>query len=122
MHPSIQPLADQLRAGDPRALARAIRTIENREPGWSELLKALFPHSGHARIRALGVLAPAIPPYWLGARAVTELSLTTLRHIGPDVKSRTIPRFGHATPGSRLRHGFVVYSGGRQTPPEERTG
>ena len=27
--------------------------MENRTPGWSELLKALFPHSGHARIIGL---------------------------------------------------------------------
>jgi len=27
--------------------------VENRTPGWSELLKALFPHSGHARIIGL---------------------------------------------------------------------
>jgi len=49
-------LVDQLRSGDPRALARAISTVENRSPGWSELLKALFPHSGNARI--LGLTGP----------------------------------------------------------------
>jgi LAO/AO transport system kinase len=47
---------DQLRAGDLRALARAISTVENRAPGWSELLKALFPHSGKARV--LGLTGP----------------------------------------------------------------
>ena len=41
---------ERLRAGDPRALSQAISTIENRAPGWSEFLKVLFPHSGHARI------------------------------------------------------------------------
>ena len=56
MQPSIQLSVDQVRSGDPRALARAISTIENRTPGWSELLKALFPHSGHARI--LGLTGP----------------------------------------------------------------
>ena len=39
-----------MRSGDPRALARAISSVENREPGSSDLLKALFPYSGHARI------------------------------------------------------------------------
>ncbi len=52
----IQPLVDQLRSSDGRVLARAISTVENRTPGWSELLKALFPHSGHARI--LGLTGP----------------------------------------------------------------
>lgn len=35
------------------ALARAISTVENRAEGWSELLKALFPHTGKARILGL---------------------------------------------------------------------
>ena len=39
-----------------RALARAISTVENRSPGWSELLKALFPHSGKALV--LGLTGP----------------------------------------------------------------
>jgi len=48
-----QTTVDQLRSGDPRALARAISTVENRQPGCSDLLKALFPHTGHARILGL---------------------------------------------------------------------
>ncbi|MGB9071976.1 MAG: methylmalonyl Co-A mutase-associated GTPase MeaB [Terriglobales bacterium] len=46
-------LIDRLCSGDARALARAISTVENRAPGWSELLKALFPHTGKARILGL---------------------------------------------------------------------
>jgi LAO/AO transport system kinase len=42
-----------LRSGDPRALARAISIVENRLTGWSDLLKALFPYTGHARILGL---------------------------------------------------------------------
>jgi LAO/AO transport system kinase len=52
----IQPWIAQLCSGDVRALARAISTVENRSPGWSELLKALFPHSGKARV--LGLTGP----------------------------------------------------------------
>jgi LAO/AO transport system kinase len=48
-----QKWIDSLRNGDPRALARAISTVENRSPGWSELLKALFPLSGKARMVGL---------------------------------------------------------------------
>jgi LAO/AO transport system kinase len=47
---------EQLRSGDPRTLARAISTVENHTQGWSALLKALFPHSGKARI--LGLTGP----------------------------------------------------------------
>ncbi len=46
-------LVDHLRSGDARALARAISTVENRAAGWSELLKALFPFTGRARVIGL---------------------------------------------------------------------
>jgi len=49
----LQSSIDQLLAGNPRALARAISTIENHSLGWSNLLKALFPHTGKARIIGL---------------------------------------------------------------------
>ncbi|HEX6504290.1 MAG TPA: methylmalonyl Co-A mutase-associated GTPase MeaB [Terriglobales bacterium] len=42
-----------VRNGDPRALARAISMVENREHGSMDLLKALFRHSGRARILGL---------------------------------------------------------------------
>jgi len=51
--PDFQPLIKQLRSGDARTLARAISMVENRSPGWAELLKALFPQTGHARILGL---------------------------------------------------------------------
>jgi LAO/AO transport system kinase len=47
---NLQPWIERLRSGDPRALARAISTVENRSPDAADLLKALFPHSGMARI------------------------------------------------------------------------
>jgi LAO/AO transport system kinase len=46
-------MIDSLRSGDPRTLARAISTVENRRDGWSQLLKAIFPHSGKARVIGL---------------------------------------------------------------------
>jgi LAO/AO transport system kinase len=53
LNQDIQAWIDQLRSGDTRALSRAISTVENRAPGWSDLLKALFPHSGKARVLGL---------------------------------------------------------------------
>jgi LAO/AO transport system kinase len=47
---------ENLRSGDPRALARAISTIENRRPESADLLKALFPHSGKANV--IGLTGP----------------------------------------------------------------
>jgi LAO/AO transport system kinase len=56
LNPPTQTLIEQLRSGDVRTLARAISTVENRAPGWSELLKVVFPHSGKARV--LGLTGP----------------------------------------------------------------
>ncbi len=41
-------LADSVRQGDPRAVARAISVIENRDAGAEELIRELFPHTGRA--------------------------------------------------------------------------
>jgi LAO/AO transport system kinase len=48
-----QHLINSLRSGDVRALARAISAVENRATGRSELLKAVFPYTGKARILGL---------------------------------------------------------------------
>jgi LAO/AO transport system kinase len=53
---NLQPWIERLRAGDARALARAISAVENRSADAADLLKALFPHSGNARI--LGLTGP----------------------------------------------------------------
>jgi hypothetical protein len=87
-----------------------------------EILLLPLAHVGHARIRALGMLAPVVPPYWLGERPVVELTLGTLRHIGGELESFGAPHFASIPDAGRRRHGFVVYSGGRETPSGERTG
>ena len=53
MKTDLQSWIERLRSGDSRALARAISTVENRTSESSSLLKALFPHSGKARILGL---------------------------------------------------------------------
>ncbi len=50
---NFQPWIERLRSGDARTLARAISMVENRSPGGAEMLKALFPQTGHARILGL---------------------------------------------------------------------
>lgn len=84
-----------------------------------EMLLLPLSHVGHARIRALGVLAPFEPPYWLGETPVIALELATLRHVGVGAESLITPAFKHAPENVRVRHGFVVYSGGRA--PGERS-
>jgi hypothetical protein len=99
-------------------------TARSEEGAEAEVEMLLLPlaHSGHARIRALGVLAPTVPPYWLGAQAVAELTLNGLRYVGVETIGRGETRAGLAAAMGRVRHGFVVYSGGRESPTGERTG
>jgi LAO/AO transport system kinase len=94
-------LIEQLRAGDPRALARAISTVENRTPGWAELLKGLFPHSGHARI--LGVTGP---PGAGKSTLVDQLARhyrKENRTVGIIAVDPTSPYTGGAILGDRIR-------------------
>lgn len=103
-----------------------------------ELILLPLAHAGHARIRAIGALVALAPPYWLGEKPVTELRLRAWRHIGADrdnIDGRQFtlapaqqPRIMSdpreimpAPEGSRVKHGFVVYSGGR-APSDEKTG
>lgn len=53
MNIAAQDWISELRSGDVRSLARAISTVENRAAGCSDLLKALFPHTGKARVIGL---------------------------------------------------------------------
>jgi len=87
-----------------------------------EFLLLPLAHTGHARIRALGALVPVVPPYWLGEKPLIELELGTLRHIGSEIESFGAHRFAPSIEAVELRHGFVVYTGGRETPPGKRTG
>jgi len=87
-----------------------------------EILLLPLVHAGRARVRALGVMAPLVPPYWLGEKPLVELELGALRHIGPQLETAGAPRFGLAPVAGRQRHGFMVYNGGREVPSEERTG
>ena len=89
------------------AVAGLIAHTEEGDVAELEMLLLPLAHSGHARIRALGVLAPTVPPYWLGAQPVAGLELVTVRHIGPEPKGRARPalrpRGGGQPPAPWLR-------------------
>ncbi|HVJ05076.1 MAG TPA: methylmalonyl Co-A mutase-associated GTPase MeaB [Candidatus Saccharimonadales bacterium] len=53
MTSSISSWVEQIRAGNLRALSRAITAVENRTSDSHDLLKALFAHSGKARVVGL---------------------------------------------------------------------
>jgi hypothetical protein len=75
---------------------------------------------GRARVRALGSLAPLAQPYWLGEEPIVELELQTLRHVGATQSEVPVPQFRSGA-GLRMRHGFLVYSGGREIRPGDGT-
>ena len=85
-----------------------------------ELLLLPIGHDGRTRVRAVGTLAPLVRPYWLGEEAVVELELQTLRHIGNAQTGVAVPQFRSGA-GQRIRHGFLVYSGGREIRPGDGT-
>lgn len=50
---TIEALAARVRAGEPRALARALSVVEDETPQASALVGALYPHTGHGAIVGL---------------------------------------------------------------------
>ncbi len=94
-------MIDSLRTGDVRALARAISTIENRLPGWADLLKALFPHTGHARVIGL-TGAPGAGKSTL-VDHLARLYRKQKRTVGIIAVDPTSPYTGGAILGDRIR-------------------
>jgi LAO/AO transport system kinase len=100
-NPDLQARIDSLRSCDPRALARAISTVENRTPGWSDLLKALFPYTGRARILGL-TGAPGAGKSTL-VDQLAKLYRKQDRTIGIVAVDPTSPYTGGAILGDRIR-------------------
>ncbi len=53
---STEALVEAVLAGEPRALGRAISLVEDGDPAASELVRAVYPHTGHAY--AVGLTGP----------------------------------------------------------------
>jgi len=101
LNSDIQTWLDQLRSGDVRTLARAISTVENRAPGWSDLLKALFPHSGKARV--LGLTGPPGAGKSTLVDHLARLYRKEDRTVGIIAVDPTSPYTGGAILGDRIR-------------------
>ncbi|MGP0018719.1 MAG: methylmalonyl Co-A mutase-associated GTPase MeaB [Candidatus Sulfotelmatobacter sp.] len=92
---------DSLLSGDVRTLARAISMVENRAPGWSDLLKALFPHSGRARVIGL-TGAPGAGKSTL-VDQLARLYRKQNQSVGIIAVDPTSPYTGGAILGDRIR-------------------
>ena len=99
----ITALVDEIRSGNPRALARAITAIENRAPHSADLLKALFPHTGHARVIGL-TGAPGAGKSTLVDQLAREYRKQG-KTVGIIAVDPTSPYTGGAILGDRIRMG-----------------
>jgi LAO/AO transport system kinase len=100
---SIPSLVDEIRSGNPRALARAITAVENRVPQSAELLKALFPHTGRARVVGL-TGSPGAGKSTLVDQLAREYRKED-KTVGIIAVDPTSPYTGGAILGDRIRMG-----------------
>jgi LAO/AO transport system kinase len=107
---SVENWAAQIRAGDVRALSRAVSAIENRAPDAEELLKLLFPHTGRAyRIGITG--APGTGKSTLVDR-LASLYRAEKKTVGIIAVDPSSPFTGGAILGDRIRmQGHAADSG-----------
>jgi LAO/AO transport system kinase len=99
--PNLQSWIERLKSGDARALARAITTVENRNAGWAELLKALFPQTGRARVLGL-TGSPGAGKSTL-VDQLAKLYRKQGRSVGIIAVDPTSPYTGGAILGDRIR-------------------
>jgi hypothetical protein len=78
-----------------------------------ELLLLPLRHHGNTHARQIGVLAPLNVPFWIGSRPLGLLELGMFRHIGATVGTAPSLPIAAKARGRRLRHGLVIYDGGR---------
>jgi hypothetical protein len=77
----------------------------------AELLLLPITYRGFARARVLGALVPRDSIAWIGDCSLRSLTLGGFRYLAPNLEPA--PPIADAQPMGRIRHGFVVYDGGR---------
>ena len=97
----IQSLIERVRAGEPRALARAISAVENRDSAANDLLRALFPYTGKGRVIGL-TGAPGSGKSTL-VDQLARLYRGEQRTVGIIAVDPTSPYTGGAILGDRIR-------------------
>jgi len=101
MTADVETLVDELLDGKQRALARTITTIENREPGYRDLVSALYEHTGDAEV--LGITGSP----GAGKSTLVDKLTKTYRDRGETVGVIAVdpssPYTGGAVLGDRIR-------------------
>ena len=98
---SVEKWAEQVRAGDVRAVSRAITTIENHEPEAETLLRLLFPHTGQAYLTGV-TGAPGTGKSTLVDR-LASYHRKKQEQVGVIAVDPTSPYSGGAILGDRIR-------------------
>jgi len=99
--PAIEKLAASVRAGETRALARAITLVEDDRPEARPLLSALFAHSGRALV--VGVTGPPGAGKSSLVDRLTSRARALGRTVGVIAVDPTSPYSGGAILGDRIR-------------------
>ena len=99
--PALPPAARRVLAGDRRTLARLISAIENRDPEALGIVRALYPHTGHATVVGLA------GPLGVGKSSLINALLRHLRASGRKVGIIAVdpssPFTGGSVLGDRIR-------------------
>jgi GTPase len=98
---SAEKWSEQVRAGDVRAMSRAITAIENHQPEAEELLRLLFPHTGRAYLTGI-TGAPGTGKSTLADRLAAHYRKQQ-EQVGVIAVDPTSPYSGGAILGDRIR-------------------
>jgi LAO/AO transport system kinase len=101
MAASVEIWAEQIRAGDIRAISRAITSIENHEPDAEDLLQRIFPYTGNSFVIGL-TGAPGTGKSTLVDR-LAALYRKQENRVGIIAVDPTSPYTGGAILGDRIR-------------------